>query len=553
MFVQTRLPRISIAALIIFMLALLSACGQPGIAPLTNAEAAIEAAAPSDRPSGAPSTTISAGTQPSTSAQSGRQEPASTAVPLLWPEPLPDGLRVDAAQSSIDAGGWTLQLIDPDDPQGIMWIRGGSGAWAEPRPGSRTVLVRGVEGNAFSTGAGWGVTWTEGPEGAAYNVGGFLLSAESAVAIAETLQPVDEATFRQRLAGGGIADKMPAVGADRQLVYVRFDATQQRSELRAIALDGDEEVLPALPGRPVPTAQPGRPGRLLTSTAPGCTISGLAVSPDREWIAFSVDGCRTPGLHIIGADGNAERVLVEGSSQIGAFAFGPDGSRIALLRMRNADPAPVPETSLWTVAVDSGALTPVVPWAYFMAMPAWLDNGLLIFSQAAGGTPPTDWTTYSVEAYADAEPQALRAGQMLAPAPQRDALLMAWETQPGAGGETVRVGLLPLGEEPRLLDQAPGPLPAAAWSPDGASIAIYDWNVHKLQTVEVSSGQRRDVAQSVQSMPGIRTAWTADGKLVAAMGMQDEAVELRIYERTSGQARVVATIDSLPDFVVVTK
>lgn len=541
--VKQRVPRIAIAVLIIFMLALLCGCAVPGVGTIASPEPSIVAAATS--PAAPGTSTLPSpdptepGVQPSLSA-----EPATTTAPLLWPEPLPDGLRVDAAHSSIEADRWELTLFDPTNPQSIVWIRGGEGPWSEARPGSRPVTVRGVDGSAFTTGAGWGIIWTEKstvperPAGVVYNVGGFLLSAEAAAAIAETLQPVDQATFRQRLAETGS-------GADRQLVYARFDVAEQRGELRAIALDSDAEE---------PTALAGQPGQLLASTEAGCTINGLAVSPDGKHIAYSVDGCPTPGLHMIGADGSDERVLVKGASQIGAYAFAPDGSHIALLRMRSADPAPVWETSLWTVAVDNGAATPILPWSFFFAAPAWLDNGLLVFSKAAGGTPPTDWTTYSVEAHANAEPHALRAGQMLAPAPERDALLMAWETQPGAGNETVRFGLLPLGGEPRLLDQAPGPLPSAAWSPDGASIAVYDWNAHALQTLDVASGQRRDLANGIPSMIGVRTAWTADGKLLTAMGQDGaQAVELRIYDRLSDQTKLVATIDALPDFVSVTK
>jgi len=174
-----RAPHVLIAALVIFMLALLSACGVPGVSSIASPQpspAAAEASVPAADPSPVAETSEPAATDPSPAAGA-----ATTAVALLWPEPLPDGLRVDAGQSSIEVAGWTLSLFDPDDPQGMMWIRGSAGgAWASPHPNSRPVTVRGVQGNAFSTGAGWSVTWVEAstalpdrPEGAVYNVGGF--------------------------------------------------------------------------------------------------------------------------------------------------------------------------------------------------------------------------------------------------------------------------------------------------------------------------------------------------------------------------------------------
>lgn len=146
------------AALVIIMLALLSACGVPGISPIASPVPSVAAGVPAVSPAAS-----GVGSEPSPAAA-----PASTT--LLWPEPLPDGLHVDVAHSSVDAGGWTLELFDPGDPQNIVWIRGGAGLSASPRPGSRTVTVRGVEGNAFTTGAGWGITWVEGE---VYNEAGY--------------------------------------------------------------------------------------------------------------------------------------------------------------------------------------------------------------------------------------------------------------------------------------------------------------------------------------------------------------------------------------------
>jgi hypothetical protein len=57
--------------------------------------------------------------------------------------------------------------------------------------------VRGVQATLFTTGAGYSVFWTE--RGNPYAVIGGL-ARDAALALAESLEPVDLATWRARLA-----------------------------------------------------------------------------------------------------------------------------------------------------------------------------------------------------------------------------------------------------------------------------------------------------------------------------------------------------------------
>jgi hypothetical protein len=126
----------------------------------------------------------------------------SPSGPLVyyWPSKIPDGFGVDAVHSSIDDTGFVLALksLQNDGRDGRIWgglqARFDEACETTGMPG----MVRGQPGYvAMGTGAGFGVAWRE--NGHPYVIGGMGMSSLDVQAIADVLEPVDQATWQQRL------------------------------------------------------------------------------------------------------------------------------------------------------------------------------------------------------------------------------------------------------------------------------------------------------------------------------------------------------------------
>jgi hypothetical protein len=118
-----------------------------------------------------------------------------------WPSEIPVGFVISAEQSSVDDNGFVLALksLENDGRDGMIW--GGSKARLDEacdvtlKPG----IVRGRSGYlGMGTGAGFGVAWRE--NGHPYVIGGIGMSSQDVQMIADTLEPVDQVTWQQRLA-----------------------------------------------------------------------------------------------------------------------------------------------------------------------------------------------------------------------------------------------------------------------------------------------------------------------------------------------------------------
>lgn len=157
------------------------------------------ASPPATRPAGptaAPSRAIEAVTAPATpvAQETGRS------LRYFWPTALPQGLAVQAGQSSGDERTFTLALAQPGGGQFSATITGGPDSRAAklpPATRSRPVTVRGQRGMAFTTGAGYSVFWTE--HGQPYAITGGL-GLEDVLTLAQALESLDLTTWRHRLA-----------------------------------------------------------------------------------------------------------------------------------------------------------------------------------------------------------------------------------------------------------------------------------------------------------------------------------------------------------------
>lgn len=599
---------------------LLISCGVAPITPGTSASPSPSAASP-------PGTSTPTPATPTLETPGASAEPS--ALQYLWPEPLPGGMLIDRASSWADATGFNLALTDPAELQNQIWIVSSSKQGREPNPGSRPVTVRGVEGWAFTTGAGWSVSWVEHDQ--PVSIGGFLLSPERAVALAETLRPIDVATWKQRLAdaeaapsatavveqcpaidtkgdvsvandpfcvvwndhfasergfridlqyGGGEMFSYQASADETQFVMPPEDAPridesrdlcQRRGSfsltVTALLPEGeqliggmgmDSECMMGYAETPTPeadevyavygvlevdpnaaTPQPvvsslrrlnlqSGDERVLASVE-DCAITGVALSPDGSMIAYAVGECPTPELRLIGIDGASQRVLLSESVQIGRDAFSPDGTRLAIVRQRDAGDAPVPQGAIATVMLSDGAATDVGEWGFFRSAPAWIDADRLAFSIAAIGTPPAQWTTYVIDARPGAQPDTLGAGLLADVSPDRSTLALLIEQ----ADDALKIGLLPsTGGDARIVET---PLHGAqiAFSPDGTQLAytnagIFDGQPTTLvETVDVATLQTATLLKETAADGGVAAlAWTRAGVCVARSGLSSADVGL---------------------------
>jgi hypothetical protein len=115
-----------------------------------------------------------------------------------WPTNIPEGFVVNSSNSNVTGNGFSLQFIYPSI--GTIDILGGEHAnqYAYCPADSIPQVVKGFSG-CFpqSTGGGFSVQWRE--ENISYSVGGFGLSRDLALQIAEQLEALDINTWQERL------------------------------------------------------------------------------------------------------------------------------------------------------------------------------------------------------------------------------------------------------------------------------------------------------------------------------------------------------------------
>jgi TolB protein len=102
--------------------------------------------------------------------------------------------------------------------------------------------------------------------------------------------------------------------------------------------------------------------RQVTHAGPTGFAFGPAWSPDGTTLAYvrASQGSRQPAIHLIGADGSGDHVLIK-DKLFGEFSpsFSPDGSTIVFVRCR----PPGGPCTLYTVGVNGRNLTPLLPFS----------------------------------------------------------------------------------------------------------------------------------------------------------------------------------------------
>jgi hypothetical protein len=127
----------------------------------------------------------------------GSTTPTSRPLRYFWPKQVPRGFEIKRGQSFADDTRFELHVAEPNDGQFRATIQGGVGSELPRRhPGTRTVTVRGQQGTAFTTGAGYAIFWIEDER--PYAITGNL-GLDAALNLAEQLEPLSLSAWNQRL------------------------------------------------------------------------------------------------------------------------------------------------------------------------------------------------------------------------------------------------------------------------------------------------------------------------------------------------------------------
>lgn len=183
---MSRILPVCYRALLVASLLLLAACGStPAASDTSVSPVATSAARPLT-------------TQPAAEVSSAPASAAASAeLRYYWPTTLPQAMRLVPVESSASDTMFVVNFAAPNT-QWNATLTGGSTSRAAQLPTGRTqdVTVRGQQGIAFSTGAGYSLFWQE--DGQPYAVLSSL-SREDALAFANGLQAVDRQAWLAQL------------------------------------------------------------------------------------------------------------------------------------------------------------------------------------------------------------------------------------------------------------------------------------------------------------------------------------------------------------------
>ena len=348
-------------------------------------------------------------------------------------------------------------------------------------------------------------------------VGGMAMDSECGMVI-----PTPEATER----AGASAERV---------VYIRFDYARQGAEVRSVGIDGSDD-------------------RVLFSCEEPCDITGIAVSPVRDEIAFTSHGQgETQSLVIARADGTELRRL-RGNTFITAQAWSPDGERLAYVQSRaTGDTSPVEESAVFVIDRE-GVTTQLTKWTYFTGAPLWLDGDHLLFSRATAGTPPTAWKTYQVDTWGTMQEELVADGELADASPDRSHLLVMVETTPDDAAQRV-LTLVPLnGGEPQPIADNVDRF-AVAWAPGGESFVFFDPSTRAITRVQESDGSRTELRalEGTSSIPFARFAWGPDGNDLYYTQTGGEQTEIHRLQVETGDDQVIASYEGDPKPLAVVR
>lgn len=233
-------------------------------------------------------------------------------------------------------------------------------------------------------------------------------------------------------------------------------------------------------------SMPGRAREVVELCRPPCSVEGMATTGSE--LVYVVQDSEAKDLiasrslyRLVLATATAHNTdipVFEMSEQ----AQSPTGDRLLVVRARDASPAPVPETSVWVVGDDEQQVT---DWGFFYDALGWLSEDVVVYSKAASGTPPCEWTTYRLS-LAGGEQVAIGSGRAAAIAPGRDRIAAVDDQQCNAS-QSIHVfgadgtGRVNVGATDSYIN-------AVSWSVDSSYVAADlggEFNVYDSSTGSV--------------------------------------------------------------------
>lgn len=216
--------------------------------------------------------------------------------------------------------------------------------------------------------------------------------------------------------------------------------------------------------------QPLTGGTAVSYTREPDGLAGYALSPDRSRIVYLVLNAQgRTTFHLLNADGTGVRLLLNcQQAQCGAPVWAPDGQRLVYQRAEYPDETSLPRFSLWWLDVASGETQPVFRDRSFA-------------SYAAAFSPDGEWLSYKSPSTNTLQLYNLKDGRAMAiPIPAQAGALQRWNPTSDAllfwdiAGVALHVMHYDLATGHKTdLGGAPDQADyAAAWSPDGAWVAI---------------------------------------------------------------------------------
>ncbi len=216
-------------------------------------------------------------------------------------------------------------------------------------------------------------------------------------------------------------------------------------------------------------SMPSRAREAVELCHPLCSVKAMATTGSE--LVYVVQ--YSDATDLIASRSLSRLVLATGTAHdtdIAAFemsepAQSPTGNRLLVVRARDASPAPVPETSIWVIGDDEQQVT---EWGFFYNALGWLGEDVVVYSKAAGGTPPCEWTTYR-QSLANSEEVGIGSGRAVAIAPGRDRIAVVDDQRCNASQSLHVLGAdgtsrLDVGATDSYIN-------AVSWSVDGSHVA----------------------------------------------------------------------------------
>jgi len=251
------------------------------------------------------------------------------------------------------------------------------------------------------------------------------------------------------------------------------------------------------------------------------TNIAAALSPDRTWIAFDLQGT----LWVMPAAGGEAKAITQPLMDARQPQWSPDGSKIVFQAFQDGG------WHIYTVAPDGSALTQLTHGGFDEREPAWSPDGAWIaFSSDRNGSYDV-W----VMAADGAEPRMLTTSTWNDHSPtwSPDGKHIAYVSDRESGAGLYAIAFAGVNE--RLLAKLDGALAGPSWSPDGSAIAFVATTREgsRLMALDPARGTARAVSPATEDAFPFRASWLSATELIYTADAAIRRIDLAAQTITS--------------------